>query len=176
MRKRIDFGYFVRSLLFVTLITTLLSWCTVGVFARYSTTVSGTATLRVAKFDVEITYPDAPPTFALTADEPGTYEFTVVNNSDVAVNGTVKVDFTETPPAGISLTVNGTQTLSTDGVEKSFIFSDAAFDLNYTNDSTDDEKTVTLMVSADASATVALSTITVSVDVVQVIGEIGATQ
>ncbi len=169
MKKKLEFRQLVQVLALLTLVTSLISCCMLGVFAEYKTSVSGTASVSVAKFDVEIK--DAPAdstTFELTEGGEGAeYPFTVVNHSDVSVNGTVRVDFTAAPAAGITMTV-GEQSLNTDGTTTTFLFDQASFSLSYANDTNTDEVQVTLKISAgSASQQNGLENITVSVEIVQ---------
>ncbi|MGM9641036.1 MAG: hypothetical protein ACI3V3_06685 [Faecousia sp.] len=86
-----------------------------GSLARYTTTASGTATARVAKFDVAATeVTGQAQRIDLTAGDAsstGTYQFSVTNNSEVLVKYSVIVSGV---PANVKATL-GTQTLTSNG-------------------------------------------------------------
>lgn len=80
-----------------------------GFYARYTTSVSGTSTARVAKFDVEA---------SLVENIDGTFTVNVTNNSDVTIECTVGLadgngfsingEFTKTVPIGGTGTITFT--------------------------------------------------------------------
>lgn len=80
-----------------------------GSLARYSTTASGTATARMARFDMATAVADGQPgSIDLQAGDTGsngTYSFTVTNNSEVLVKYNVIV---KNVPANVCAVLNGT--------------------------------------------------------------------
>ncbi len=116
-------GFSTSALLVYLLIAVTL---TTGVsFSRYTTSVSGSDSARVAGFDVSI--------FGSTdrihidgsnseSDLTGSYTLTVTNNSEVAVEYTITVQTASPLPKGINLTMDSV-TKSTDGTAAAYSFS-----------------------------------------------------
>lgn len=68
-----------------------------SLFAKYSTTATGSDSARVAKFDVDVIFSDGNSTISgITADleygENGEYTITVVNNSEVAISYVIRIE------------------------------------------------------------------------------------
>lgn len=84
----------------------VISCCMMGgISARYFTKVTGSATSKVASFNVICTSVDAgsSKTLEIGSEETVTYTFTVENVSDVAINYTIEV---ANLPAGVTVTGN----------------------------------------------------------------------
>lgn len=85
-----------------------------GSLARYTSTASGTATARVARFDMATAVVDGQATNielqAGDADSTGAYSFTVTNNSEVLVEYRVIV---KNVPANVCAVLNGITMTST---------------------------------------------------------------
>ncbi len=129
MKKKFNVGRFLRALSMATLITSLLCMCVVGVFARYKSEISGTATMRVAKWDVKLENSHT----ELKFNDSGTkvekeelnYEFSLVSNSEVAVGYSVKLKFNNALPANVSLTLSDrtkSQEIKCNGSQTEFTF------------------------------------------------------
>ncbi len=106
--KKLKNGRFSRSIIFITIMITLLTCCVFGVFARYTTTISGTATLKVAKWDVSVEFTGEKTDFTLIdkdGQETAEYIFTVTNNSDVALTYDVVLTLPKKLPEGITLEI-----------------------------------------------------------------------
>lgn len=113
-RQRIPISAFMVYLLLAVTLTTGAS------FSRYSTTVSGSDSAKVAKWEVSMN--------AITSDGvtmnagdatgstmDGTYTFTVSSRSEVAMEYSIEVAFSKALPAGVSLTVDGSAPTATSG-------------------------------------------------------------
>ncbi len=131
MKKKLNIGRFLRGLSFAVLITSLLSLCVVGVFARYTSTMTGTLSLRVAKWDVKLLDVENPTTKmdfnssgeSVTTETVG-YVFSIESKSEVAVEYSVKLTFNNAPPANVHLWIDDeSKAISCNGEQTEFIFS-----------------------------------------------------
>ena len=62
-----------------------------GLYARYSTTVTGEASAQVAKFDVQVSGDDSGVSVAVSPTTDGLYTITIANESEVTVQYTLSV-------------------------------------------------------------------------------------
>ena len=99
-------------LLLLTMITTHM---TSGLYARYTASASGSATARVARFDVGCNVAD---------NGDGTYKLTVTNDSEVSVSYTVTVEMNE----HLAVTLDGRRKTLASG-ENAVIFQDDGWQL-----------------------------------------------
>ncbi len=134
----------VSALIMYLMIAALL---TTGVsFSRYTTSVSGFCSARVARFDVTASFPD---TAAIEMSEgTGTraeYSFEVTNNSEVAVSYDIKVSLPKALPAGIKLSMDDISVMS-DGSQNEFVFPGGELGDN------GGTRTHTLIITADYTA------------------------
>lgn len=152
-RTRLPLSVWLAFLLVVTL--------TVGTsIARYSSSASGDAAARVAKFEMATAVADGQPGSiglqAGKADSEGTYSFTVTNNSEVLVKYNVIV---KNVPANVCAVLNGT-TLTANGTHD-LVFAAKELAIGGTD-------TCTLTFYALADANKATTNVTVQVHVEQV--------
>lgn len=128
--------------------------------ARYSSSASGDAAARVAKFEMATAVADGQPGSiglqAGKADSEGTYSFTVTNNSEVLVKYNVIV---KNVPANVCAVLNGT-TLTANGTHD-LVFAAKELAIGGTD-------TCTLTFYALADANKATTNVTVQVHVEQV--------
>lgn len=116
--------YFPTTTLLVYLLIAVT--LTTGVsFSRYTTSVSGSDSARVARFDVSIS--GSADSISIDgsnseSDLTGSYTLTVTNNSEVAVEYTITVQTASPLPKGINLTMDSV-TKSTDGTAVTYSFS-----------------------------------------------------
>lgn len=105
-----------------------------GVYAKFSSSASGSDSARVAKFDVQIENLSATQVFnelGTTADaEQYDYKFKVVNNSEVAINYSLKVTFNNAPPANVTLWIDDKEAVTCGETKTEFILLDDGT-LNY---------------------------------------------
>lgn len=131
-----------------------------GSLARYSSSASGDAAARVAKFEMATAVADGQPGSiglqAGKADSEGTYSFTVTNNSEVLVKYNVIV---KNVPANVCAVLNGT-TLTANGTHD-LVFAAKELAIGGTD-------TCTLTFYALADANKATTNVTVQVHVEQV--------
>lgn len=86
---------FLAGVLFcLVLITTSMMG---GLFARYTTTGTGSDSARVAGFHVDVTGPDGVDINYAIDEDTGTYQLEIANNSEVAVSYSVAVDVEGSP-------------------------------------------------------------------------------
>ncbi len=110
--KKLKNGRFSRSIIFATLITTVLTCCVIGGFARYGTSLFGTDAVKVAKWDVSVDYSTAATNFTLEdvdGKRTAEYSFTVISESEVALSYDIVVTLpTALPnPDCVSFTIGG---------------------------------------------------------------------
>ena len=131
-----------------------------GSMARYTSTASGTATARVARFDMATAVADGQSaSLELQAGEAGStgaYSFTVTNNSEVLVKYNVIV---KNVPANVCAVLNGT-TLTANGTD------DLVFDAKELAMGSTDTCELTFYALADAETQT--TNVTVQVHVEQV--------
>lgn len=75
-------------------LTLLSAWAASGMYARYSTGITGSASARVAKFRISDTLASGESTLSISGMAPGStqsYSFQVTGDSEVAVKYTLKV-------------------------------------------------------------------------------------
>ncbi len=105
--KRLKSRLLARILAVATIFTALLCACTIGIFARYSSSVTGTDSARVAKFSVSAA-PIGESDFSLTKGSDASfaeYLFSVTSESEVTVTYDVIVTLPDALPSGVSLTM-----------------------------------------------------------------------
>ncbi len=106
-------------------LTIISAYLLSGVYAKFSTSASGSDSARVAKFDVQIENEPDNQVFnklGTTADaEQYDYKFTVKNNSEVAINYSLKVTFDNALPANVTLWIDDKKAVSCDGTKTEFI-------------------------------------------------------
>ncbi len=117
-------------------LTIISAYLLSGVYAKFSTSASGSDSARVAKFDVQIENEPDNQVFnklGTTADaEQYDYKFTVKNNSEVAIDYSLKVSFNNAPPANVTLWIDDKEAISCDGTEIEFLLLEDG-KLNYTS-------------------------------------------
>ena len=90
----------------VLLLLTMISiHITSGLYARYTTTASGSASARVAKFDVNASLSEDVIVDCSANETSGEYQITIENNSEVAIKYILYVTLKSKDP---NLTVDGT--------------------------------------------------------------------
>ena len=113
-KNKVNIPLLLAGILFcLTLISISL---TSNLIAKYSKTVSGSDSARVAKFDVGTTTNSQPDKIELVpgdSDSSGTYKFTISNNSEVVVKNTIIVN---NVPNQVTVTYKETQLISTGSV------------------------------------------------------------
>ncbi len=136
MNKTFNKERFARFIILTLIITTLLTCCVVGVFARYKTEITGTGTARVAKFEVDITDSGAPQSLDGSNYNGDTqilnYEFTITNGSEVVVDYNIIIDFGTALPSNMSLTIDGKSAQVVNETRTRFEFDGWSFALNET--------------------------------------------
>ncbi len=118
-----------QTVILVVLITALLSCLGVALTsAKYSSQISGTATVQTAKFDVFVS--GEPTNFSLNAyNDTGYFEFKVISNSEVALSYEVVLTLPTdvTLPDGVSFTLTvGETTLTPTSNANVYTFSNAS--------------------------------------------------
>lgn len=118
-KNKVNIPLFLAGILFC--LTLISSSLTSNLIAKYSTTVSGSDSARVAKFDVGTTTSNSnQANIELSAGDSsstGTYTFTIANNSEVVVKNSVIV---KNVPANVKVTLNGTEQTSTGSGDLTF--------------------------------------------------------
>ena len=76
-----------------------------GLYARYSTTVTGEASAQVAKFDVQVSGDDSGVSVDVSQATDNDYTITIKNDSEVTVRYSLSVSFDEVP--GVSASFDG---------------------------------------------------------------------
>lgn len=111
-KNKVNIPLFLAGILFC--LTLISSSLTSNLIAKYSTTVSGSDSARVAKFDViatkDISQLDKIELVPGDRDSSGTYKFTIKNNSEVVVKYSVIV---EGVPNQVKVVFNGTEKTQT---------------------------------------------------------------
>ncbi len=99
-----------KPLLLILIIQLAILSCAFGgTYAKYTTSLTGTASARVAKFDISTLVSEGQENdFSFSTDDTtATYSFTVMSDSEVAVEYDVVIICSETLPNSISLTLDG---------------------------------------------------------------------
>ncbi len=105
-------------------LTIISAYLLSGVYAKFSTSASGSDSARVAKWDVQVT------NISNSYNEEGavptvTYTFNVENNSEVSANCSVKITFDKAPSSHITLKLQE-QEIKCDGVSTEYVFNGIA--------------------------------------------------
>ena len=117
-KNKVNIPLFLAGILFC--LTLISSSLTSNLIAKYSTTASGSDSARVAKFDVGTTENNQSTNIALAAGDSssiGKYNFTITNNSEVAVKYSIIV---KNVPNQVKVIYNGTQRISTGSGDLTF--------------------------------------------------------
>ncbi len=153
VKSAFNLSYLTLIVLFCFAVAT--SFMTINYQAKYLSTDSGNDGARVAKFDVKLITTAEDETYlnGLTNEEKTqdtkTYNFSVTNNSEVAVGYDIKVTFSNSLPSGVTPTlriadkenVNGTY----DSERKTFTFKSSDFVFN--SNSNTNIHTLTILVN-----------------------------
>ncbi len=127
-QNRPQFSQWIMRIAAVIGCLTLISaYLLAGVYAKFSTTASGSDSARVAKFDVELLCTeedlryDGENWFEDTQIKE--YSFRVTGNSEVAIGYSIKISFENPPPDYIKLWLDNGEKIGCDGEKTEFTFS-----------------------------------------------------
>ncbi len=104
-RKKKNVNIPMRAALILLCLTLISIRLTGGLYARYTAMAGGDDSARVAKFDVQVSLSDG--IQLSNAQKSGEYTITVTNNSEVAIEYTLVLSFTEAVPSGLSAELDG---------------------------------------------------------------------
>ncbi len=115
-------GRLARCIIFITTITTLVTCCAIGVFAKYKSELSGRGKIGVAKWEVKLLNVENPTMGfnslgeSVTTETVG-YVFSIESKSEVTVECSVELTFNSAPPANVRLWIDDNAPISCNGVD-----------------------------------------------------------